>query len=246
MRINENIFIKQGDCLEIIKNIPDNKIDMIITDPPYGINYKSNLQTGNRRSGKQTIVRENNYFQEIQNDSEIPLLWIKESYRVLKDNSAIYIFLHWSKWSILEKAVLEAGFNVKNMIVINKSNHGMGDLQGDYAPKHELLLFATKGRHVLNRIGGRKKNVFDLPVKYSGAKHYHPNEKPTSWITPFILESSNIGQIILDPFMGSASTGIACIENNRKFVGYELDENYFEIGKERLIQSLSQNNNYEN
>lgn len=223
-----------GDCLEVMKDIPDGSIDLVLTDPPYGINYKSNLQTGDRRSGTQIQVRPDNYFEEIQNDKSFPTKWLSVCYDKLKDTCALYIFLHWSKWSELEQSVQAAGFKVKNMIVINKSNHGMGDLRGNYAPKHELVLFATKGRHILNNLGGRKKNVMDLPVKYSGSYHHHPNEKPLSWVEPFIQESSSENNVILDPFMGSGTTGVACKNLNRNFIGIELDLKYFEIAKKRI------------
>jgi DNA modification methylase len=125
------------------------------------------------------------------------------------------------------------------MIVINKSNHGMGDMKGGYAPKHELLIYCTKGKHVLNRVNKRKNNVFDLPVLYSGVHHYHPNEKPLSWFEPFIEESSNVGDVILDPFMGSGSLGIKCIDMSRKYIGYEIDEQYYYVAKDRLIGHIN-------
>lgn len=225
MNINDDIQISLGNCNRLLKMLKSSSIDMIFTDPQYGINYVSGHNQNNARDGIDKTVRSKKYFGKIQGDDEdVPVLWLKDAYRVLKDKSAMYVFLHWSKWSILEHACKSVGFIVKNMIVINKSNHGMGDMKGDYAPKHELLMYCTKGKHVLNRVNKRKNNVFDLPVMYSGAYHYHPNEKPQSWFEPFIEESSNIGDVILDPYMGSASLGIKCIDMHRRYIGYDIDE----------------------
>lgn len=222
------------ECEGYMKTLSDGSVNMIITDPPYGINYKSNKQLGNTKSGVTLTTRSEHFFQEIQNDETLPTAWVIDAFRILKDNSAMYVFLHWSKWSEMEAAVKRAGFNVKGMIVINKSNHGMGDLNGGYAPKHELLMYCAKGKHKLNRAGGRKKDVFDLPVKFSGAIRLHPNEKPLSWLLPFIEESSNKGDLVFDPFCGSASSGDACKKLERDFIGCEVDAIHYATACKRL------------
>jgi site-specific DNA-methyltransferase (adenine-specific) len=102
MHINDDIQISLGNCNRLLKMLDTNSIDMIFTDPPYGINYISGHQTVKHATNK--IVRNANYFTKIHGDDEIPLLWLKDAYRVLKDNSAMYVFLHWSKWSIFEKS----------------------------------------------------------------------------------------------------------------------------------------------
>jgi site-specific DNA-methyltransferase (adenine-specific) len=227
-----------SDCERILAKSGTDSVDLIITDIPYGINYKSHKQNCDTRTGKSIKIDREEYFQEINNDDEIPIDWLKDAFRILKNNSAMYIFIHWSKWGELKLAVEDAGFKVKNMIVINKSNHGMGDLEGDYAPKHELVLYATKGRHILNKSNGRKNNVLDLPVKFSGSKRLHPNEKPISWAEVFMLESSKEGDLILDPFMGSGFVGKAALKNGRKFVGIDNDKQYYDIAEKTIKEYL--------
>jgi len=226
--------IYNNDCLNVMAKMSDGSVDMIITDPPYGINYKSNKQNYDTRQGKTIKKDRNEYFDQIVGDSDVPLAWLSEAYRILKDNSAIYIFCHWSKWPLLAHGVEKDGFKIKNMIVLNKSNHGLGDLKGSYAPKHELLLFATKGRHILNFPDKRMNDVLDVPVKYSGAKRLHPNEKPLSWLEPCILNSSREGDLVLDPFAGSGSTGAACEKLNRRYILIEKDKTYYQTIYERL------------
>lgn len=228
--------IRFGDCFELLKNIPSEAIDMIYTDVPYGIEFKSNKQNHDTRSGKTVKVDREEFFQEINGDKELPSVdWLKQAYRVLKNNSAIYVCVHWETFGELKSQVVCAGFKPKNMIVLNKSNHGMGDLKGQYAPKHELILFATKGRHILNFPEGRKNDVWDVPVKYSGAIRLHPNEKPLSWIVPAIINSSCEGDVVLDPFMGSGSTGEASLKNGRRFIGMDNDPRYFDVAKKRIF-----------
>lgn len=230
-----------GDCESVLKKATPDSIDLIITDVPYGIDYKSNRQGRSGHSGFDIKTDRKDYFEKINGDKNVPVDWLKEAYKVLKNNSAIYIFIHWSTWSELESSVKDAGFKVKNMIVINKSNHGMGDLKGDYAPKHELVLYATKGRHVLNFPNGRKNNVMDLPIKYSGAIRLHPNEKPISWAEVFVLESSKENGIVLDPFMGSGFVGKASLKNGRFFIGIENDEKHFEVANKSIIDFCEKN-----
>jgi len=227
-------MILAGDA----NNLPlkDSSVDLIVTDPPYGIDYKSNRQgidrkISNAREGD-IVVREQ-YFEKIKNDDTVPTDWLKEAFRVLKNDSAIYIFCHWTKWAALSAGVEQHGFKIKNMIVLNKSNHGMGDLKGSYAPKHELLLFAVKGKHVL-RFPPRGKDVWDVPIKFTGAHRLHPNEKPLKWMIPAIAASSDANGLVLDPFCGSGSTLEAAKENGRKYLGFDIDIKWVEIASKRL------------
>ena len=224
------------DCNEYLSSLPDESIDLIVTDIPYGIDYQSNKQNTNTRKSKSVKKDKKKYFKKIIGDDEIPLRWIEDAYRVLKDKTAIYIFCHWSKWHLLYPEVERVGFKIKNMIVLDKSNHGMGDLEGAYSPKHELLMFATKGRH-LHRIKRRLSDVWKVPVLFSGSKRHHPNEKPLGWISPCILNSSDVGQLVLDPFAGSGTTGVVCRKEKRNFILIEKDEEHFETAQRRIIET---------
>lgn len=221
----EDYNIYCGDCLNYMKKIPSESIDLIVTDPPYLINYQSS-----RRIKKEK-------FEKIKNDVNSQQLicdYFEECNRILKNNTAIYCFCSWHHIDFF-KQEFEKHFKLKNIIVWNKNNHGSGDLKGAYAPKHELILFGHKGRTLL-----REKRISDVIEceKINSSNLTHPTEKPTKLIEIFIKQSSDINDVVFDGFMGSGSTGVACINTNRKFIGCELDENYFKIAEQRLKNTI--------
>ena len=211
----------QGDCLEVMGGIEDKSVDLIVTDPPYLMDYQSNRRKKEDR------------FDKIKNDKGNYMLiqdYLEECHRIMKDNTAIYCFCSWHNIDFF-KNEFEKYFKLKNILVWNKNNHGTGDLKGSYAPKHEFILFGHKGRTLLRE--KRIADVIDCP-KISSNKLTHPTEKPQDLLEIFIRQSSDVGSIIFDGFMGTGSCGIAAKKLNRKFVGIELDEKYFNIAKDRI------------
>ena len=215
--MEEQYKLYNGDCLEVMKDIKDKSIDLIVTDPPYLIDYQSNYRK--------------NKYKKIKNDikaEELISNYFKECYRILKDNTAMYSFCSWHNIDFFKRE-FEKYFKLKNIIVWNKNNTSMGDLKGSYAPKYEFILFGHKGRKLIN--GFRYPDV--LEAKRTGNK-LHPTQKPIDLLEIFIKASSDVGDIVFDGFMGSNSTGIASIKNNRKFIGIELDIDYYNIAKQRI------------
>ena len=210
-----------GDCLDVMKNITDESVDLIVTDPPYLMDYKSNRRVKMDK------------FDKIKNDiNSYDLIsdYFSECHRIMKSNTAIYCFCSWHNVDFF-KQEFEKHFKLKNIIVWNKNNHGTGDLKGSYAPKYEFILFGHKGRTLLRE--KRIPDVIDCP-KIPSKLLVHPTEKPIELLSIFIKQSSDEDDIVFDGFMGCASTGIASLNNNRKFIGIELDDNYFEIAKNRI------------
>lgn len=212
--------LMQGDCLELMKTIPDGSIDMVLTDPPYGMNYQSNRRVSTEK------------FDKIAQDSGLGWLgdFCYEMHRVMKADSAAYVFCSWHKVDVF-KVALERHFKIKNLLVWVKNNHGSGDLRGAYAPKHEFVFFVHKGRCLLR--DGRRPDVLDY-AKVSGSKLVHPTEKPTELLSRLVKDASDEGDTVLDPFMGSGTTGVAAKKLGRNFIGIELDPNYFQIAKDRI------------
>ncbi|MBP7118497.1 site-specific DNA-methyltransferase [Candidatus Woesebacteria bacterium] len=210
-----------ADCLEGMKLIHDKSIDLVLTDPPYGMGYQSS-----RRIDKFDKIKEDDNLDWVE-------LFCEQSYRVLKEDSHIYVFCNEYSIADLRVNLKYFGFTLKRMLVWVKNNHTSGDLQGDYGNMTEYVLFAHKGRRLLN--GKRDTNVFNNP-RVENLKH--PTEKPTKLISNLMQKSSNKGELVLDPFMGSWTTARACKDLGRDFIGFELSEKYCQIGEERLRQEV--------
>ena len=153
--------IYNGDFLEIMDRLIEDgaKVDCIITDPPYGINYRSNFKK----------VK----FNKIQNDNMQQIEYIKKCSDLLNDGKAIYIFCRWDCFNEVIEEV-KKHFNVKNCLVWYKKGGGLGDLKGSYIYNHEFIIFATKGRHILN--GKRNFRVINQYPQYAGDKTFKPKE----------------------------------------------------------------------
>lgn len=217
------------DCIEKMERLieEENTFDLIITDPPYGINYKTNHRKDKNHDFCSTI--ENDEDTEISRKA-LPLL-----YKLLKDGGAMYLFTQDSVLAETLNLVEESGFKLKNILVWDKGNWSAGDLKGAYGKRTEFIIYAVKGRHILNPIGNTKRH--NNILKFSrvvGKKQVHQNQKPVDLLEFLIKKSSDEGDWVFDPFMGSGSTGVAASNIDRNFYGIELDEKYFDIAKDRI------------
>ena len=162
MIIQENTII-HGDSLTVLRQMEPESVDAIITDPPYGINYVS--QTG----------------ASIKNDKS-PFIWfLYDAFRVLKSGEAghggLICFTRWDVEQTFIDAMKIAGFNVKSEVIWDKVYHGMGDTKAAFAPSHENIVFAIKGKYSFP--GSRPKDLVTFP-KINSCKMVHPTEKPRS------------------------------------------------------------------
>lgn len=215
-------YIECGNCLELIKELPDKSIDLIVTDAPYLMKYKTNRRKDKTHKFCNAIIGD---------DDELLISeYIKECYRILKNNSAMYMFCNSNKVDFFKRE-LEKIFNVKNMIVWVKNNHSAGDLIAQYGKKYELLFYVNKGRCPIRN--GRLTDVWQFD-RVVGAKQLHQNQKPIELIEQCIIKSSDEGAIVFDGFIGSGTTAVACVNTNRHYIGYELDATYFNIACKRL------------
>ena len=182
-----------------------NKADMVFTDPPYGYSYESNYQ---------------NKHKMLMNDDAI-LDFLPVCKTVMSDCSTIYICTSHQtidKW----KPLVESVFDYKNLIVWKKNNWSMGDLSGSFAGQHEIILFASIGKQKI--IGNRDTDIWEFnrePPKL------HPTMKPVELIE-YGMSKWQSGKV-LDPFLGSGSTLIACEKTNRKCYGMEIDPHYCDV-----------------
>lgn len=211
--------IYQMDCLEGMKLIPDKSIDLIVTDPPYGINL-----TPQREKGKFKGVK-------INNDDTLDWLpkLVDEYHRLLKSNKVGYIFCNWQNYDKF-KQEFEKKFEIKNCIVWNKDWFGMGN---NWRPNHEFIMVITNGKFKTK--SNNKSNIITVR-RVSPQKLTHACEKPVPLLTELILESSEENDIVLDSFFGTGATAVACTLNNRKWIGFETESKYIELANKRLEQ----------
>lgn len=213
------INLIHGDCLEEIKKIPDGSIDLILTDPPYGISYQSNMRVKTKK------------FDVLENDSgDMRLNCYDEFYRILNDNTACLVFCSYKNFA-KDMIKLEQIFTIKNVIIWSKGGGGIGDLKHSLSTDYEICIVAHKGKC---KIRGKRIGSVWSYKKVNPSKMVHATEKPVNLLSDLMLKFSDSGCVVFDPFMGSGSTGLACVNTNRKFIGIELDKNYFDIAENRL------------
>lgn len=212
-----------GDCLEVMRSLIDDgvKVDMILTDPPYLMNYKTGYRKDKSHDFCKPIANDNNFelIKEI-----MPLL-----FNLLNDGGAVYMFCNANHIDYFKQQI-EQHFKLKNILIWIKNNWSAGDLKGAYAKQTEFILFAVKGRHLLNGARDTDTLYYNRVV---GNMQLHQNQKPVDLLTFLINKSSQPNDTILDCFMGSGSTAIACKNTNRQFIGIELDKDYYQIAQER-------------
>ena len=216
----------QGDCLELMKDIPDESIDLVVTDCPYHI-----VSGGctNKGKGNGIFQKENASDGKLFSHNEIEFSeWLPDVFRVLKQNSHCYIMINGRNVKQLQQEAENVGFVFQNLLVWDKGNVTPNRY---YMNACEFVLLLKKGKsRTINKPGTpsilRYRNII-------GRKN-HPTEKPIELMECFIENSTHLFDTVLDPFMGSGSTGVACKNTGRHFIGIEIDKNYFNIAKERI------------
>lgn len=232
-----NVKIINGNSIELLKKLKDESVDMIATDPPYKVTARGNAGNSGGMMQKK-LSMQGKIFQH--NDVK-PIDYIPEFYRILKDGSHCYIMTNHVNLQEMLNTATECGFKFIKSLIWNKGNKIMGQY---YMSQFEYILFFRKGKgKKINKCG--TADILDIPnkkTKNEEGKNIHDTEKPVGLMKILIENSSQEGEIVLDPFMGVGSTGMASIELNRKFIGIELDENYFKIAKQRIEDTYNKLN----
>lgn len=217
------INLMYGDCLEKMKSIESDSVDLVLTDPPYNIARGNNFTT----MGRAGID-----FGEWDKGADL-FTYINECYRVLAKNGSFIVFNDWKNLGDISRYAESLGFVTKDMIRLEKRNPIPRNRDRRYITDFECAIWFTmpKAKWVFNR----QDDKYQRPkfVK-SIDKGFHPTQKSLSLMEDLLMIHSNKGDIIVDPFMGSGTTGLACKNLNRSFIGIEMDENYFNIAKNRI------------
>lgn len=216
----------------LLGGMPADSTDLIIADPPYGIGYRAGCATTN--GGKKRRAASNFGEDVLQMD------WIPDAYRVLKPCTALYLFTRWDVMHFWKVALESAGFRVVQRLVWDKLHWGTGNLDY-YGSQTEDILFCVKGRHRL-RWSQRSGNLWRLTkldvINYEGNLD-NPTQKPERLLQKIILNSSDPGHLVLDPFCGTGTTGDAARKLSREYILCDRDEYQVTIAKKRLANAYT-------
>lgn len=229
------IELIHGDCLIEMQNIPDASIDLICTDPPYRVTPKGCAGT---MSGYWTNTQTNKGKIFEHNDIDIED-YIHELYRVLKDRTHCYIMCNQVNLPHFLQVISNSKFKYVKCLIWDKGNKICGRF---YMNCFEYIIMLRKGgERPINECG--TPDILSVPNKKTkglDGKNIHDSEKPIDLMQLLIENSTNKGDVVLDMFMGSGSTGVACVNTRRNFIGIELDEEYFAIAEKRIKEAQQQ------
>lgn len=240
---NQQIQIYNADCVEVMEKIPASTIDCIVSDPPYGVNFKGA-----------------SYLDDTQAVLNNMHLWYKHWFRILKPNSFVFLFVGVKTLHNWIQAGIDAGFTYKNIIATRSFNNGSPTAKSNFGFQFQPIILFSKGNgRKLNKVDfiptskewlkdKRNKNPKPFTYEYPNfiktewafatakraSKNYHPNEKNINLLKFFIEVSTKEKDTVFDGFLGSGSTALACLRCNRKFIGCELTREYFEVAQNRI------------
>lgn len=215
------IRLYNDDCIKILKGLKSESIDLVVTDPPYRTISGGN-KTSKWKAGWATSVLSRNDGKIFDYNDVNHYEWIKEVYRVLKPNTHFYMMTNVLNMFELKQIAESVGFVLHNVLVWKKNNCVMNRW---YMKNCEYTLFFRKGTaKTINKPNSTTVHCFNNPTDKT-----HPTEKPVELMKYYIENSSNVGDLVLDPFMGTGATIKACDILKRNCIGIEIDKKYFDI-----------------
>ena len=220
----------QGDCLEVMKNIEDGSVDLVITDPPYEIAITG---AGMYKQADKQYVKELNGMKDGFSEEVLD-----ELCRVMKKINIYFFCSQKQIIPLLDYFTKKKKCNW-NILSWHKTNPVPACGNKYLTDTEFILFFREKGVKVYGSFD-TKRTWYATPLNQSDKKKYgHPTVKPLSILENLVVNSSQKGEVVLDCFMGSGSTGVACLNTNRNFIGIELDERYFNIAQNRIEESAN-------
>jgi modification methylase len=247
----ETDIIHTGDCLEVLKSLPDKSVDMVFADPPYNLQLGGELLRPDN-SKVDAVDDDWDRFASFEAYDTFSKAWLSECRRILKDDGTLWVIGSYHNVFRLGTAIQDLGFWVLNDIIWRKTNP-MPNFKGTrFSNAHETLIWAAKSR-------GQKRYTFnydalkafnediqmrsdwtlalctgDERLKDDEGHKAHPTQKPEGLLHRVLLSASRPGDIVLDPFFGTGTTGAAAKRLGRKYIGIERDETYAALAKKRI------------
>ena len=239
--------IYNQDCIEGMKTIPNEKIDLVVTDPPFAINFKAKKANYNRTasrvlSGYNEITKENYY--------EFTLNWMSQCFRILKESGGMYVFSGWNNLADILNAIEEIGFITVNHIIwkyqfgvvtnrkfVTSHYHCLYICKND--KKRKFFPYERFGKEEKNNQGRSlhykdKEDVWEIKREYWTGDEKTPTKLPAEIIKKILQYSSEEGDLVFDPFLGSGQTAVVSKLLKRNYVGFEIVKEYFDFISKRL------------
>lgn len=220
-----------GDALKLMKEIPDESIDLVLTDPPFAIDFKGRRSNYHRK--KERVIEG---YSEIPGDEylDFSLKWIKEAYRILKESGSMYVFSGWNHLKDILIAIDEAKFKTLNHLIWKYQFGVFTKKKFVTSHYHIPLVVKNLKKYKFNKIDHYPEDVLVINRDYWTGKIKTETKLPIELVKKLILYSSDEGDTVFDPFMGSGTTAEGCRLTNRHFLGFEIAPEYVEFANKRL------------
>jgi site-specific DNA-methyltransferase (adenine-specific) len=221
-----------GDALELMPAIPDGVVDLIVTDPPFAIDFKAHRENYNR-SGSNVMEG----YREISESHypEFTRQWMAEAARILAPEGSMYVFSGWNRLRDILEGLDKAGFTTINHLIW-KYQFGVFTKK-KYVTSHYHILFVVKNpaSYTFNKIDHYPEDVWVINREYWKGKKKTPTKLPLEIIKKILMYSSNPGDLIFDPFLGSGTVAFGAKKESRRFLGFEIVPEYFSFAQDRLM-----------
>jgi site-specific DNA-methyltransferase (adenine-specific) len=217
--------LARGDAVAWLRTLPPSSVDLVITDPPYE-SLEKHRAVGTTTRLKHSKASSNDWFSIFPN-ARFPELFA-EVHRVLRKDSHFYLFCDTETMFVAKPEAEKVGFKFWHLVVWDKKKLGMGY---HYRARYECVLFFEKGKRKLNNLG--ISDIIEVPRINNG----YPAEKPPEVSEVLVTQSSEPGELVIDPFCGSGSVGVAAARHGRDFAGNDLCAEAIDITRARLIEN---------
>ncbi|MBT9164370.1 MAG: Modification methylase DpnIIB [candidate division WS2 bacterium] len=232
-------LLVRGDCLDILPMLPENSVDLVLTDPPYNVRWKSAIELHGRKAMM-------HFADEVKKGWDNVCL--KELYRtifphfdkLLKVNGSVLLFTSQEGVGYAKDEGMKNGLDMKCQMIWEKLNPPPQVRKKNYLSTFECIIWLARWEKKCNftfNFGAQNemKNIFRFPLCQGQERTAHPTQKPQELIKKLLLIHSNEGDIVLDPFLGSGTTAVACKQLGRRFIGCDINAKYCEIAKKRIM-----------
>lgn len=237
--MEKNYKIYQGSCIDAMKELSDNSIDLVLTDPPYNLGKFMKDRATNLKQMRSNFFGAAGWDDlEFEEWTEYMDRFFEDLSRVIKEGGAVIVFMSIIKVESIIKLAQKYGFYYKTTGIWHKTNPMPRNMNLHFINSTEAWIYFVYKKHtgVFNNDGKAIHDFFETSVTPAGERKYgkHPTQKPLTLLSEMIKILSNEGDLVFDPFMGSGSTGVAALMNGRKFFGSEISKEYCDISQSRM------------